>query len=85
MTGDWNVETALAVLEDALNRCPTEDVRTAEVFAALEFLSTRASGASPFLQFKKSLDLTGPSELEAEGRWQTLHASVNAIKVAVNR
>jgi hypothetical protein len=43
-----DVEAAIAVLEDALNRCQREDMRTPEVLAALDFLEPRvvASGRS---------------------------------------
>jgi hypothetical protein len=59
--------TALAALTDALDRCRNEDMRTAEVFAALDFLEARANQKWAFDQFRRSLDSTDP-----EGRWQTL-------------
>ena len=34
--------TALAVLEDALERCKREDMRTAEVYGVLDFLEAHA-------------------------------------------
>jgi hypothetical protein len=73
-----DVETAIAVLEEALNRCRREDVRTPEVFAALDFLQPRVSSKWPFEQFRKSLD----SNNEA-GRWQNVNASLNAVRLAV--
>jgi hypothetical protein len=36
-----DIKSALAILTDALIRCREEDMRTAEVFAALEFLAFR--------------------------------------------
>lgn len=75
--------TALAVLADALERCRGEDMRTAEVFAALDFLAARANVKWPFEQFRNSLDNTGSELWEAEGRWQTLNASLNAIKLVI--
>ena len=48
--------TALAVLDDALNRCRKEDVRTPDVFAALDFLEARAAQKWPFDQFRRGLE-----------------------------
>ena len=67
--------TALAVLQDALDRCRKEDTRTPDVFAALDFLEARAVQKWPFEQFRRGLDSTDP-----EGRWQMLNASFNGIK-----
>jgi hypothetical protein len=73
-----NVETAIAVLEDALDRCRREDMRTPDVLAALVFLEPRVSSKWPFDQFRKSLD----SDNEA-GRWQNVNASLNAVRLAI--
>ena len=64
----------LAVLEDALARCRNEDMRTAEVSAALDFLAVHASVKWPFEQFRTALDYP-----DDEGRWQNLNASLNRI------
>jgi hypothetical protein len=72
-----DVETAIAVLEDALDRCRREDMRT-DVLAALVFLEPRVSSKWPFDQFRKSLD----SDNEA-GRWQNVNASLNAVRLAI--
>jgi hypothetical protein len=80
MARELDVETAIAVLEDALNRCRREDMRTPEVFAALDFLSSRASRKWPFDQFRNSLDIANE-----EGRWQNVNASLNAVKLAVQQ
>jgi hypothetical protein len=75
------IDRALAGLEDAVRRCRDEDVRYGTgVFAALEFLALRADEKWPFEQFRKAnpgMDGTKP-----EARWQTLNASLNAIKVS---
>jgi len=71
---------ALAVLQDALNRCRGEDMRTPEVFAALDFLAAGAHPQWPFKEFREALD----SE-EAEERWQVLNASLNGIKLAIRK
>jgi hypothetical protein len=76
--GELDVETAIAVLEDALNRCRRQDMRTPEVFAALDFLEPRVSIKWPFDQFRKSLDSNNK-----EGRWQNVNASLNAVKLAI--
>ena len=80
-----DVTTALAVLEDAFQRCRDEDMRTAEVYTALDFLEARASVKWPFEQFRESLNSAGSESWEAEGRWQTLNASLNAIRLAITR
>jgi hypothetical protein len=73
-----DVEAAIAVLEDALNRCRREDMRTPEVLAALDFLEPRVSSKWPFDQFRKSLHRNNE-----EGRWQNVNASLNAVRLAV--
>ena len=75
-----DVETALDVPTDALNRCRREDMRTPEVFAALDFFEPRASHKWPFDQLRKSLN----SDNE-EGRWQNFNASLNGIRLAVQQ
>ena len=71
---------ALNILTDALARCRNEDMRTVEVFAALDALAASATAQWPFEQFRKALD----SDNE-EGRWQNLNASLNAVRLAVGR
>jgi hypothetical protein len=71
--------TALAVLEDALERCRREDMRTAEVYGALDFLEAHAVRKWPFDQFRDALE----NSTSDEGRWQVLNASLNAIRVAL--
>ena len=71
-------ETALAVLQQALDHCRKEDVRRPDVFAALDFLEARAAPKWPFDQFRRGLESTDP-----EGKWQILNASLNGIKLAI--
>lgn len=78
-----DVKTALAILQDALDRCRREDMRTAEVDAALNFLEQRASRKWPFKQFRESLDQYNTDPLKEEGRWQQVNASLNAVPLAV--
>ena len=69
----------LAVLESARDRCRDMDVRTAKVYAALDYLAARASGPQwPFDAFRSALDIENP-----EGRWQNLNAAFNGVKLAV--
>ena len=75
---------ALGILDDALQRCRKEDVRTPEVYAALEFLEARAVRKWPFNQFREALDTPGSEGWESEGRWQLLNASLNGIKFGVS-
>jgi hypothetical protein len=81
-TGRADLGKSIAVLEDALNRCRGEDMRTVEVFAALEFLAGHAKEKWPFDQFRHELDSDGRQGWETEGRWQVLNASLNGIKLA---
>jgi hypothetical protein len=76
-------KNALAVLADAVERCREEDMRTAEVFSSLDLLARRASTHWPFEQFKESLHFAIGDSSHAEGRWQNVHASLNAIRRAV--
>jgi hypothetical protein len=76
-------KSALAVLADAVARCRDEDMRTAEVFAALDLLARRTSTRWPFEQFKESLNFAVDDPSHAEGRWQNVHASLNAIRRAI--
>jgi hypothetical protein len=71
--------TALAVLENALERCRKEDMRTPDVFAALDFLAARASVQWPFDQFRDALE----NSTSEEGRRQVLNASLNGIRLAL--
>jgi hypothetical protein len=76
--------TALAILTDALDRCRDEDMRTPDVFAALDFLATRATVQWPLNSSVRSYLATPVLTFgEAEGRWQVLNASLNGIKLAV--
>ena len=79
-----DVTTAVAVLADALQRCRNEDMRTAEVYAALDFLEGRAVRKWPFNQFREALDTPGSELWEAEGRWQRLNGALNSIKFGVS-
>jgi hypothetical protein len=72
-------KNALAVLADAVNRCRDEDMRTPEVLASLDLLGRRTSIRWPFEQFKESLNFAIGEPSHAEGRWQNVHVSLNAI------
>src|SRR5215472_11324785 len=72
---DERYSNALAILQDALDRCLTEDMRRPEVFAALDFLSQQATVKWPFDQFRDALSRDGSQQWESEARWQMLNAS----------
>ena len=74
---------ALRILEDTLNRCRDEDMRKPEVFAALDLLEFSADPKWPFRQFREALNSYATQEWEQEGRWQTMNASLNGIKLAI--
>jgi hypothetical protein len=76
-------KNALAVLADAMDRCREEDMRTGEVFAALDLLARHTSTRWPFEQFKESLNFAIGDPSHAEGRWQNVHAALNGIRRAV--
>ena len=54
----WNMDltVALNILTDALVRCCNEDMRTVEVFPALDALALNATAQWPFEQFRKALE-----------------------------
>jgi len=58
----------VAVLENALDRCMTEDVCTGEVSAALEYLGTQATLKWPFDQFRRALVEPTRKEIEKEAQ-----------------
>jgi hypothetical protein len=68
--GIWAEETAdtygqrdaLAVLQDAAERCADEDMRTPEVMAALAFLATTATRQGAFRSLRRGLDAPDPLE-----------------------
>lgn len=82
---EHRIDTALAVLADALDRCEREDMRTDAVFAALDFLSARSEVKWPFENFRRALDWYQSDETrsQATGRWQNVNASLNGIRRAV--
>jgi hypothetical protein len=72
---------ALQVLQGALERCQDEDIRTPELFAALDLLAAGAREQWPFDQFRRSLRYEpGETGAAAVGRWQHVNASLNAIR-----
>ena len=78
---------ALATLENAVTRCMTEDVCTAEVVAALDSLASQSAVKWPFDQFRRSLLDQTKREwgFEKEARRQVMNASLNAIRRALQR
>jgi hypothetical protein len=82
---DSEKQKALAALADALDRCRNEDVRSPALTAALDALGGGASESWPFDQFRRSLDygVENAGASAAEGRWQNVNASLNAIRRVV--
>lgn len=75
--GTWAEETAdgfgqkdaIAVLEDALQRCQDEDVRGFETFSALDYLSRFGTRQGAATRLKTALDISDPIQrLEAARR-----------------
>jgi hypothetical protein len=64
---------ALAILQDALDRCRTEDMRTPEVLAALDFLEAYANPKWPFKQFREALEQT-----VSQNNWQSVGRFIRA-------
>ena len=81
--GTWAEETAdsfgqrdaLAVLEDALQRCEDEDVRGFETFSALDYLSRFGTRQGAATRLKRALDLSDPIQ-----RLEAARTPLNAIK-----
>lgn len=71
---------AMALLEDAHRRCGTQDMRTADVAAALQQLEQGASAERwPFEQFRHALGDDAPFTVNAT-RGQVVNASINGIR-----
>jgi hypothetical protein len=76
-----DTETALRILADARDRCEKEDMRTAEVFAALDHLEARAEILWPYENFRQALNWWKPDEWQVDktGRSQNVNAAFNGI------
>ena len=70
----------LAILEDALDRCQSEDMRTREVRKALRELAKVITNTWPIDQFFKALHQNNEA-----GRWQLANAALNEIRTYVTR
>lgn len=78
-------QDALTILVDAHKRCGTEDMRTPEVYAALDHLQALADALGsetwPFDQFRHVLGKPGtPFTVDHAGRGQIVNASLNGIR-----
>ncbi len=77
---------AFTILDDAHQRCGTEDMRTTEVLAALSWLQCQATMLTldpelwPFDQFRRALDMPLDSPAADVGRRQLVNASINGIR-----
>lgn len=73
---------AFATLTDVLDRCRHDDVRSPAVMTALDVLARGASESWPFDQFRRSLNFSSDNAgaSAAEGRWENVKASLNAVR-----
>jgi hypothetical protein len=71
------------MLENAVNRCMTEDVCTGEVSSALDYLCTQSHCEVAFDQFRRALVEPTKDGIEKEARRQVLMASLNGIRRAL--
>lgn len=80
-----DIVTALEVLESAVWRCKEEDIRTPEVFEALDFLEPHVQPKWLISQYRDALDGDHDSEAEKEGVQQVLRATIGGIREACVR
>jgi aspartyl/asparaginyl beta-hydroxylase (cupin superfamily) len=78
-----DTQTALKILQSAVDRRRVEDTNTPEFNAALDLLKARASVKWPFDQFRNALKSKPIEEWEIVGRCQVLNAAMNGIRRAV--
>lgn len=78
-----DTQTALKILQSAVDRRRVEGINTPEFNAALDLLEARASVKWPFDQFRNALKSKPIEEREIEGRCQVLNAAMNGIRRAV--
>lgn len=76
---------ALIILEEALARCEAEDVRTPELYAALDHLAVSATAAWPFAQCRHAIEDTIDVPGSANARWQLMNAAINGIRRVCRR
>ena len=74
---------ALTVLQNAVDRCRQENVRTRQVFAALNLLELCATVTWPFAQFRIALEKRGSHAWEILRHCQILNAAINGIRRAL--
>ena len=80
------ISEGLALPEDAVNRCMTDDVCAKKVLAVLDQLAADASVKWPFDQFRDAfIGEKGKRGFEQEARRQMLYASLNGIRRALHR
>ena len=78
-----DTRSALELLYSAVDCFSSENVDTAEIGAALDFLQARSKVAWPFEQFRVALKTKPGEDWEIEGRRQILSASLNGIRRAL--
>jgi len=73
-----DISHAIEVLSRASERCQDEDMRTDEVFAALDYLDSVASRKTALMALRNGLDVQHP-----EQRRQVVASAVRSIRRAV--
>lgn len=68
-------DMAIDVLNNVLERCKDEDMRTEELAETLEFLKGRAARTGFHERFRTALDIQEP-----QTRWQVARAALDGIK-----
>jgi hypothetical protein len=71
---------SIEVLTGAVARCQGEDIRTEDLYEALDFLESRVAAKWPFEQFRNALN-----NKNKQARWQFLKGSLNGIKQSLER
>lgn len=66
---------AIARLRQAVAAGPDGDMRTAQVYAALDYLAKVLPTTWPVTQFRQALEMNEPTS-----RWQNANASLNGIE-----
>ena len=80
MSHTMDTQTALELLQSAVDRYRFEDVDRHQANAASDFLESRATVKWPLDQFRAALNSNPGEDWEIEGRRQILNASLNGIR-----
>jgi hypothetical protein len=73
-----DIQHAAEVLGEAADRCKDSDMRTADVFAALDYLGSIASRKTALTAFRRGLDIEHPDQ-----RGERVMSALRSIKAAL--